>query len=211
MADNTHILLIDNYDSFTYNLQHLLLNIPNVTLTIKRNDDPFIEELEAGKYAGVVISPGPGSAEDENYFGFNNQVILNFGTEGLPVLGICLGFQGIYNCFGGKLKISNLPMHGKVSKLKIDNSGLILNDIPDGAYVMRYHSIMADLEQAIPECLELTAYTHAGKSQELNGSELMALEHKEHPIYGLQFHPESFATEYGDRIMQNFINKCIIS
>ncbi|MBE9561601.1 MAG: anthranilate/aminodeoxychorismate synthase component II, partial [Proteobacteria bacterium] len=84
---STHILLIDNYDSFTFNLQHLLLEIPNVTLTIRRNDEPFLEELEAGKYAGVVISPGPGSAEDKNYFGFNNKVILNFGTEGLPILG----------------------------------------------------------------------------------------------------------------------------
>ncbi|MDM8566050.1 aminodeoxychorismate/anthranilate synthase component II [Candidatus Halobeggiatoa sp. HSG11] len=205
----THILLIDNYDSFTFNLQHLLLAIPNVTLTIKRNDDPFLEELEAGKYAGVVISPGPGSAEDKNYFGFNNQVILNFGTQGLPVLGICLGFQGIYNCFGGKLKVSNLPMHGKVSSLKIDSNGLILNSIPDGIHVMRYHSIMADLKQAVPECLRLTAYTHPCKSQTANGTELMALEHKEHPIYGLQFHPESFATEYGDRIMENFIGKCI--
>ncbi|MCK5876131.1 MAG: aminodeoxychorismate/anthranilate synthase component II [Candidatus Marithrix sp.] len=203
-----NILLIDNYDSFTFNLQHLLLAIPDVNLTIKRNDDPFLKELEAGKYAGVVISPGPGSAEDDSYFGFNNQVILNFGTEGLPVLGICLGLQGIYNCFGGKLKISCLPMHGKVSSLKIDNNGLILHDIPDKIQVMRYHSIMADLKQPIPECLQLTAYTYPCKSQQLNGTELMALEHKEHPIYGLQFHPESFATEYGEQIMENFINKC---
>ncbi|MBE9562677.1 MAG: aminodeoxychorismate/anthranilate synthase component II, partial [Proteobacteria bacterium] len=121
---------------------------------------------------------------------------------------ICLGFQGIYNCFGGKLKVSNLPMHGKVSSLKIDSSGLILHDVPDGIHVMRYHSIMADLEQPVPECLRLTAYTHPCLSQEVNGTELMALEHQEYPIYGLQFHPESFATEYGDRIMSNFIGKC---
>ncbi|MDM8568456.1 aminodeoxychorismate/anthranilate synthase component II [Thiotrichales bacterium HSG1] len=203
---NKNILLIDNYDSFTFNLQHLLLTIPNVTLSIKRNDDSFLSELETGKYAGVVISPGPGSAEDKNYFGFNNQVILNFGTQGLPVLGICLGLQGIYHCFGGKLKVSNLPMHGKVSSLKIDDNRLILNDIPDGIQVMRYHSIMADLEQAVPECLCLTAYTYPCKSQQLNGTELMALEHKEHPIYGVQFHPESFATEYGVKIMENFVD-----
>ena len=206
---NIHILLIDNYDSFTYNLQHLLAVVPNVTLTVKRNDEDFLKELESGHYAGVVIGPGPGSPEDEHYFGFNKRVILDFGTKGLPILGVCLGFQGIYHCFGGQLKVANLPMHGKVSELQIENNGLILQGIPNGARVMRYHSIMVDLEQTIPECLECLAYTGMGLSQEWNGRELMALEHKEHPIYGVQFHPESFATEYGKRVIENFVNLCL--
>ncbi|OQW90847.1 MAG: hypothetical protein BWK79_18585 [Beggiatoa sp. IS2] len=209
MRNNVHLLLIDNYDSFTYNLQHLLAVIPGVTLTVKRNDENFIKELETGNYAGVIIGPGPGSPVDDNYFGFNKRVILDFGTQGLPILGVCLGFQGIYHCFGGQLKVARLPMHGKISELQIENNGLILQDVPNGIRVMRYHSIIADLEQAIPDCLERLAYTSASLSQTLNGQELMALEHKEYPIYGVQFHPESFATEYGERIVVNFVKRCL--
>ncbi len=203
-----HILLVDNYDSFTYNLQHLIAMNSDVVLTIKRNDEDFINEIENGTYSGVVIGPGPGSSEDDAYFGFNKKVILEYGTQGLPVLGICLGFQGIYHCFGGSLKVANLPMHGKVSELKIIDHGLILDKVTDSAKVMRYHSIIADLDKEIPECLNLIAYTHPSESQTINGIELMAIEHREHPIYGLQFHPESFATEYGDSIICNFINQC---
>lgn len=209
MRNTVHLLLIDNFDSFTYNLQHLLAVIPDVTLTVKRNNEDFIRALETGDYTGVVIGPGPGSPEDDNYFGFNKRVILEFGTQGLPILGVCLGFQGIYHCFGGQLKVARLPMHGKISELQIENHGLILQGIPNGIRVMRYHSIMADLTQAVPDCLELLAYTCASVSQELNGQELMALEHKEYPIYGVQFHPESFATEYGEHIVGNFVKCCL--
>lgn len=202
------ILLIDNYDSFTFNLQHLIAMNSDVVLSVKRNDEDFIKDIENGVYAGVVIGPGPGSPEDENYFGFNKKVILDFGTQGLPILGICLGFQGIYNCFGGSLKVAKLPMHGKVSNLQIASDGLILKNIPNGTKIMRYHSILADLDKEIPESLNLIAYTSPNESQKLNGNELMAIEHREHPIYGLQFHPESFATEYGDQVIVNFINKC---
>jgi anthranilate synthase component 2 len=203
-----HILLIDNYDSFTFNLQHLIAMNADVTLSVKRNNENFIKDIESGMYSGVVIGPGPGSSENDDYFGFNKKVILDFGTQGLPILGICLGFQGIYNCFGGSLKIAKLPMHGKISELNISNNGLILKGVPNRAKIMRYHSILADLDQRIPEELNLTAYTHASMSQEINGTELMAIEHREHPIYGLQFHPESFATEYSKQIIINFLNKC---
>ncbi|MCK5728572.1 MAG: aminodeoxychorismate/anthranilate synthase component II [Methylococcales bacterium] len=205
---NTKILLIDNYDSFTFNLQHLIAMNSDVSLTVKRNDDGFIKDLENGVYSGVVIGPGPGSPEDDDYFGFNKKVILNFGTQGLPILGVCLGFQGIYNCFGGSLKIAELPMHGKVSNIKIIDNGVMLNGVPNNIKIMRYHSILADLEKNIPESLQLTAYTQTDVASEINGHELMALEHREHPIYGLQFHPESFATEYGGNMIENFITKC---
>jgi len=206
--NRVHILLIDNYDSFTFNLQHLIAMNSNVLLSVKRNDEDFIKDIENGVYSGVVIGPGPGSPEDDEYFGFNKKVILEFGTQGLPILGICLGFQGIYNCFGGSLKVAELPMHGKVSELEIIDNGLILEHIPNGIKIMRYHSILADLGKAIPESLNLTAYTAPNMSQKMNGQELMAVEHREHPIYGLQFHPESFATEYGDQVILNFIKKC---
>lgn len=208
MRDSLPILLIDNYDSFTYNLQHLLAVEPRIRLTVKRNDENFIQQLEANDYAGVVIGPGPGSPEDDNYFGFNKQVILDFGIKGLPILGVCLGFQGIYHCFGGKLKVAPLPMHGKVSELQVQKSGALLQGIPSGANVMRYHSIIADLEKIVPDCLELLAFTGTSPSRALNGQELMAVEHKVYPIYGVQFHPESFATEYGVQVIKNFIGQC---
>lgn len=205
---DSNILLIDNYDSFTFNLQHLFAQQPNVTLTVVRNDHINLKDLEAGVYAGVVIGPGPGSPEDDVYFGLNKNVILDFGTKGLPVLGVCLGFQGIYNCFGGTLKISQLPVHGKLSELIIMRHGAILDGIPNGISVMRYHSILADLDAPIPDCFDLNAYTKESYSQSLNGDELMVIEHREHPLFGVQFHPESFATDFGGQFVKNFLAVC---
>lgn len=219
------ILLIDNYDSFTYNLQHLLLMFPGVSLQVKRNDDALLRVMEQQHFDGVVIGPGPGSPEDTRYFGDNRQIILRYGTAGLPILGVCLGFQGIYHAFGGKLKVSVCPMHGKTSYLQItDTHSKLLQNIRHAPVVMRYHSIVADLSSAIPDCLRLTAYATALpynrdvdvqlvdtppvnlQQQEEQGKELMALEHKHYPIYGVQFHPESFATECGQMIVGNFLN-----
>ena len=211
MKDNTQILLIDNYDSFTYNLQHLIQMHSDVVLTVRRNDDDYLDDIARGVYAGVVIGPGPGSPDDPDYFGHNNQVILDYGTQGLPVLGICLGFQGIYRCFGGALRVADLPMHGKVSQLKIIEPGCLLQDVPLQAKVMRYHSIIADLTAPIPRCFRLTAFTEPSHAQTLNGPELMAIEHRDFPIFGLQFHPESFATEYGDRMIKHFIDRCQVA
>jgi anthranilate synthase component 2 len=208
MTNNTRILLIDNYDSFTYNLQHLIQIHTDVELTVRRNDEDYLREIQHGEYAGVVIGPGPGSPEEAHYFGHNKQVILDYGTQGLPVLGICLGFQGIYQCFGGTLKVADLPMHGKVSRLQIIDPGCLLQGVSPQAKVMRYHSIIADLTASIPDCFRLTAFTELSQSQSLNGSELMAIEHRDYPIYGLQYHPESFATEHGDLMIKNFIDEC---
>ncbi len=205
-AYNMHILLIDNYDSFTFNLVHLVLSIPNVKLTVRRNDDAFLEEIRKGDYDAAIIGPGPGSPEDHAYFGHNHTVITEYGTKGLPILGVCLGFQGIYHAFGGTLKKASLPMHGKISQLDIiDDTGKILHNLPQHLSVMRYHSLMADFDQPVPDCLNITAFTHKAESALRNGREAMVLEHKEHPIYGVQYHPESFATEYGRAMIQNFL------
>ena len=202
------ILLIDNYDSFTYNLQHLIQMHSDARLIVKRNDEAeALDEIARGEYDGVVIGPGPGSPEDEAYFGFNRDVILQHGVGGLPILGVCLGFQGIYHAFGGKLKVAPLPMHGKISRISIDSSSVILQGIPSDIHAMRYHSIIADTQAAVPSCFNLTAYTEDGESKAHNGEELMAIEHKDYPIYGVQFHPESFATEYGERVIRNFISE----
>jgi anthranilate synthase component II len=205
---NLKLLLIDNYDSFTYNLQDLLLKTPFLELTVRRHDEPFLAEVKRGDYDGVVIGPGPGSPVDKEYFGHNSSLILDYGLKGLPILGVCLGLQGIWHYLGGKLRVAPLPMHGKVSSLKINNSGRILKGIPDGIKVMRYHSIIADLEHPLPENILVLAETSSELSSQINGREVMVVEHEKLPLFGVQFHPESFATEYGLEIITNFIKVC---
>lgn len=204
MADPLRLLMIDNYDSFTFNLVHMVRKLPGVALTITRNDADFLPDLEAGRYAGAIISPGPGSAEDAAYFGRNAEMVRRFGPAGLPILGVCLGFQGIWHLFGGKLKQAPLPVHGKISRLDIRAPDPILAGVPDGARVMRYHSIIADTAAGIPDVLEPTAYAAPQPEFAVNGPELMALRHRELPIFGVQFHPESFGTDFGQRMIANF-------
>lgn len=202
----TRILLIDNYDSFTYNLLHLFAKLPEVSVDVVRNDDDFIPAVANGDYDGIIISPGPGNPLDGAYFGKNTEVINNFGPKGLPILGICLGFQGIAVACGASLKEAPLPQHGKTSKLKVLKQSPILAGIPDGTEVMRYHSLMIDADKPFPDELEVFAETDPQSlSVQKNGREIMGISHKRYPIYGLQFHPESYATELGSRIAQNFI------
>lgn len=199
------LLLIDNYDSFTFNLCHLILSQKFVELDVVRNDEAgIIDKIDRGIYDGVVIGPGPGSPVDEEYFGINKKIIMEYGTKSLPVLGVCLGFQGIFHCFGGSLKVAELPVHGKLSELDIIGDSVLLHEIPCGCKVMRYHSILCDVETTSND-LKITAYAAESEFSEKNGKEAMALEHKKHPIFGLQFHPESFATEFGNIFIRNFL------
>lgn len=203
------ILLIDNYDSFTFNLEHLVrMRDDTVALEIRRNDEPFLEDIAEGAFDGVIIGPGPGSPEDDAYFGNNKAVILEFGPRGLPILGVCLGFQGIYHAFGGDLKIAPLPMHGKTSKLNVVAESPLLLNIESGLAVMRYHSIILDASSPQPDALRITAELQDSPSGVHNGREIMAIEHVEYPIYGVQFHPESFATESGGQYIDNFLEIC---
>jgi len=201
---NVNILLVDNYDSFTFNLQHLIAKQPGVSLTVVRNDQIDLQAVDNKKYDAVVIGPGPGSPEDEAYFGLNKTLIEKYGLKGLPILGICLGFQGIFHCFGGELKVSDLPMHGKVSALEHCDATPLLADVPESSEVMRYHAIMLDTHST-PKTLKITARA----KDPIEGPEpihqAMALEHRDYPIYGLQFHPESFATENGGLYIKNFL------
>lgn len=208
---SVRLLLIDNYDSFVFNALHLFqVCAPDVAVevTVVRNDEDFLPLLAAGQFDGVIIGPGPGTPEDDVYFGHSKAVILHYGCQGLPVLGICLGFQGIYHLFGGTLKKALEPVHGKVSLLTIEQPGLLLQDVAQETAVMRYHSIMADLQKPIPDCFHLNAFVKDSTAGQGNGRELMALEHKDFPIYGVQFHPESFATECGAQIARHFVNIC---
>jgi anthranilate synthase component 2 len=200
------LLLIDNYDSFTYNLYHLFMQLPGVDVIVRRNDESFLDELEIGSYDAVVIGPGPGSPADPQYFGNCRKVILDYGRKGLPILGVCLGFQGIAYAFGARLKQAALPMHGKRSRLTIAHHGRLFRDIAPSIEVMRYHSLMVSPDEQFPDELMITAEVSEDEpSVSINGRELMAVEHREYPIFGVQFHPESFATEEGLKLAENFV------
>ncbi len=196
------VLLIDNYDSFTFNLYQYLGEIlenskTDFVLEVIRNDEKSITEIESQNYNRIIISPGPGDSKDKNYFGVCADVILNLGKT-IPVLGVCLGMQGIAHYFGGKVVRAKIPMHGKISKITHDEKGVFKN-LPQDLEVMRYHSLVAEIS-SLPECLEITA-----KVNKENEFEIMGLRHKEFPIEGIQFHPESFATEGGKKMIENFI------
>lgn len=200
------LLLIDNYDSFTYNLYHLFMQLSGVNVIVRRNNEPFLDELEVGSYDAVVIGPGPGSPADPHYFGNCRNVILHYGKQGLPILGVCLGFQGIAHAFGARLKQAPLPMHGKLSRLTIAHHERLFRGIAPSIEVMRYHSLIVSPDEHFPDELMITAEVVADEpSVSINGRELMALEHREYPIFGVQFHPESFATEEGLKIAENFL------
>ena len=203
------VYLVDNYDSFTYNLYQYIgevlttakLNnqIGDFEVIVARNDQVTVADIEAAHTDRIIISPGPGSPEDESYFGVCAQVITELGPT-IPLLGVCLGMQGIVHCFGGKVVKAYVPMHGKVSPISHDGMG-IFKDIPDQLEVMRYHSLMAAAD-SMPDCLALTAVVGDLGS---DSYEIMAVKHKQFPIQGIQFHPESFATEGGKELMKNFL------
>jgi len=203
------VYLVDNYDSFTYNLYQyigevlttakLSNQIGDFEVIVARNDQVTVADIEAAHTDRIIISPGPGSPEDESYFGVCAQVITELGPT-IPLLGVCLGMQGIVHCFGGKVVKAYVPMHGKVSPISHDGMG-IFKDIPDQLEVMRYHSLMAAAE-SMPDCLALTAVVGNLGS---DSYEIMAVKHKQFPIQGIQFHPESFATEGGKELMKNFL------
>ncbi|WP_153557830.1 anthranilate synthase component II [Roseimaritima sediminicola] len=203
----TRLLLVDNFDSFTFNLHHLFGQLPDVSVTVRRNDEPFIADLDGGHYDGLIISPGPGTPDDRDYFGHCSDAILRFGPKGFPILGVCLGFQGIALAYGAKLKRAAYPMHGKTTRLHILRDSGVLEGIPDDTPVMRYHSIMIDPEGPFPEELIVTAETAEDEKVLIeNGREIMAVEHRSQRVYGVQFHPESFGTECGIDLARRFVD-----
>jgi len=192
------ILIIDNYDSFTYNLYQYVGEIftrqgTKFVLDVIRNDAKTVQEIKKRGYDKIIISPGPGDPGNKAYFGICADVITNLGKK-IPILGVCLGMQGIAYCFGGKIIRAKVPMHGKTSIIKHNVKGIFAG-LPQKLEVMRYHSLIAEKE-TLPKILEITA--------ESNG-EIMGLRHKIYPIEGIQFHPESFATEGGKKILTNFL------
>lgn len=208
------VLIVDNYDSFTFNLYQYVGEILSVThahqfeVIVKRNDEITLDEVKALQPSHIIISPGPGTPEDKEYFGICSDIITELGKV-TPIMGVCLGMQGITHCFGGHIVRSPVPMHGKVSSIQHDGLGLYEN-IPQNLEVMRYHSLMAD-PKCLPDCLEVTSVVMKHESVNsfseaaLKGCEIMGVRHKEYPIEGIQFHPESFATEGGQALLKNFL------
>ena len=195
------ILILDNYDSFTYNLYQYVGELLSsskepFTLDVVRNDAVTLDEIQERKYDRIIISPGPGDPSDKKYFGVCAEVITQSGKT-TPVLGVCLGMQGIAHCYGGRVVRAKLPMHGKTSLIWHDAKGIFAG-LPQGLEVMRYHSLIADAA-SLPACLEVSA--RAGDT-----GEVMGLRHREYPIEGIQFHPESFATQGGHEMLKNFLD-----
>lgn len=183
------VVVIDNYDSFTYNLVQYLGEL-GAEVRVFRNDAVTLAEIEALQPAHIVISPGPGDPDDG---GISNEVILALG-EKIPVLGVCLGHQCIGHVFGGRVSRAPRLMHGKTSNVYHQGHGLFAG-VPSPFRATRYHSLI--VEEPLPDCLEVTAFTRDG--------EVMALRHRDFPVVGVQFHPESILTEHGKRILQNFL------
>ncbi|MDD2958480.1 MAG: aminodeoxychorismate/anthranilate synthase component II [Lachnospiraceae bacterium] len=185
------ILLIDNYDSFSYNLYQLIGSI-NPDIKVIRNDEMTVEEIAALAPQAIVISPGPGRPEDA---GICIQVIRELGGR-FPMLGVCLGHQSICKAYGAVVSYAKELMHGKQSAAKLDLESPIFQGCPECVPVARYHSLAA-VEDTMPDCLNIIARTEDG--------EIMAVQHKEYPVYGLQFHPESILTPNGPQIVENFL------
>lgn len=185
------ILMIDNYDSFTYNLVQYLREMHS-EVEVHRNDAITVEELIEKRPEAIVISPGPGRPEDA---GISIETIRQFAGK-VPILGVCLGHQSIGMCFGGKIVHSKKLMHGKTSDVTCDGEYLFKNLDSRPLKAMRYHSLSIERE-SLPEELIITAETEDG--------EIMGVRHKDMPIYGIQFHPESIMTPTGKRILRNFL------
>lgn len=213
-----NVLIIDNYDSFTFNLYQYVGEILQTELsqehsdskvTVKRNNEISLEQIKQQGYDRIIISPGPGSPDDPAYFGVCAEVIKELGPT-TPLLGVCLGMQGIAHVFGGDVVRAGVPMHGKTSPIRHDEQG-VYQGLPQDIEIMRYHSLMVKAD-TLPECLMVTSVVsneaYADKNLMVgvkNGEEIMGIRHTQYPIQGVQFHPESFATEGAKRLLSNFL------
>ena len=186
------ILLIDNYDSFSYNLYQMIGEI-NPDIKVVRNNETTTEEIEDLCPEKIIISPGPGRPEDA---GICIETVKKCGTH-IPIFGVCLGHQSICKAFGGVVVYAKRLMHGKMSKVKVDNGTLLFRGLPEYIEAARYHSLAAE-EESLPSELIVTAKTEDG--------EIMAVQHREYPVYGVQFHPESLLTPMGKNILENFLS-----
>jgi anthranilate synthase component 2 len=190
------VLIIDNYDSFVYNIVQYLSELGAKSI-VYRNDQITVKRALRLKPDRIVISPGPGTPEELRYFGVCPQIIKNISLK-VPTLGVCLGHQGIVWTFGGRIVRAKQIMHGKTSMIKHDGDG-IFRGVKNPFQATRYHSLVAD-KHTLPACFKITATA-------LDDGEIMGVRHKLYPIEGVQFHPESILTEQGKDILRNFLDE----
>ena len=184
------VFMIDNYDSFTYNLVQYLGEL-GAEIVVRRNDHVTLDEIAAARPTHLVISPGPCTP---NEAGISMDAVARFGAERLPVLGVCLGHQAIGQVYGGVVRRAEAPVHGKTDEISHDGRGVFAG-LPDPFTATRYHSLV--LDETLPACLELTAWNAAGV--------VMGVRHRELPVHGVQFHPESVLTAVGHDLLRNFL------
>ena len=185
------LLVIDNYDSFTYNLVQLFGEMDGIEIVVKRNDEISLDEIKKLKPDRIVISPGPGRPENA---GISSELIRELGSK-TPILGVCLGHQCIAQVFGGEVVRADKLMHGKTSQIHHRDRGVFKN-LAEPLEATRYHSLIVQRD-SLPDSLQITAETEVG--------EIMGLQHKEFPIHGVQFHPESILTTEGRKLLANFL------
>lgn len=186
------ILLIDNYDSFSYNLYQILGSV-NPDIMVIRNDEKTVEQIEEWKPAGIILSPGPGRPEDA---GICIEAVRKIRGK-IPILGVCLGHQSIACAYGATVGYAKMLMHGKQSEAEIDTTGYLFSGLPETIMVGRYHSLAVE-EKTLPPELTVTAHTKDG--------EVMAMEDRKRDVIGLQFHPESILTPEGPKMLENWIH-----
>ncbi|MEK6965067.1 MAG: aminodeoxychorismate/anthranilate synthase component II [Thermoproteota archaeon] len=187
-------LILDNYDSFVYNIAQILGEL-GIKSDVFRNDKITLEQIQKNNYDAIIISPGPGTPENKKYFGICSDVITQLGPK-IPILGICLGHQGIIHAFGGKVVNAGNVRHGKTSPIKHFND-TIFEGVKNPFRATRYHSLVGD-KTIIPDSLKITAVAE-------DDGEIMGVRHKEYLIEGVQFHPESIMTVEGKKILSNFL------
>jgi anthranilate synthase component 2 len=188
------VLVVDNYDSFVYNLVQYIGEL-EADVIVYRNDQVTLAQIKRLKPDKIVLSPGPGTPEDERYFGVCTAILQDVSHE-VPTLGVCLGHQGILNAFGGKIVSAKKLMHGKTCTIKHDEKG-IFKGVRNPFTATRYHSLAGD-KFSIPSCLQVSALA-------IDDGEIMGVRHVEYPIDGVQFHPESILCEDGKLVMKNFL------
>ncbi|RPD87746.1 aminodeoxychorismate/anthranilate synthase component II [Luteimonas sp. 100069] len=191
------LLMIDNYDSFTWNLVQYLQAL-GAEVRVERNDALSVDAIASLAPERIVISPGPCTP---NEAGVSLELIERLGAT-TPILGVCLGHQGIGQAYGGKVIRAQRIMHGKTSAIRHDGRGVFAG-LPDGYEATRYHSLVVE-QSSLPACLEVTAWT---ENDDGSREEIMGLRHRSHPVEGVQFHPESILTEHGHALLKNFLER----
>jgi len=191
------LLMLDNYDSFTYNLVQYLQTL-GAEVQVVRNDAMSVDQIEKLAPAQIVISPGPCTP---NEAGVSLELIERLGQR-IPILGVCLGHQGIGQAYGGDVVRAKHIMHGKTSRIRHEGKG-VFAELPDAYEATRYHSLVVD-KATLPDALEITAWTENGDG---SFDEIMGLRHREFPVEGVQFHPESILTEHGHALLKNFLEQ----